>query len=99
MVIRPVEECEIEIIAERMRATLVEVLGEARGQAMYTMEWLRDRVCFHLDPARSTGAVLVAEEAGGVVASLATCCSPARRGCPRTRSGSSRRAPRATTAA
>ncbi|MBK7402174.1 MAG: GNAT family N-acetyltransferase [Myxococcales bacterium] len=65
--VRPVEDHEIELVAERMRATLVEVLGEARGQAMYTMDWLRDRVRFHLDPRRSTGAVLVAEEAGAVV--------------------------------
>lgn len=65
--VRPVQDHEVELVAERMRATLVEVLGEARGQAMYTMEWLRDRVRFHLDPSRSTGAVLVAEEARFVV--------------------------------
>ena len=65
--IRPLREDEIELVAERMRATLVEVLGEARGRAMYTMEWLRDRVRFHLDPSRSTGTVLVAEQDGFVV--------------------------------
>lgn len=51
------------IVAARMRATLVEVLGEARGAAMYDLPWLEDRVRFHLDPTRSTGAVFVAEDA------------------------------------
>lgn len=53
------------MVAERMRETLVEVLGEDRGASMYTMEWLRNRVRFHLDPTRSTAAVFVAEDASG----------------------------------
>ena len=53
---------EIEMVAARMRDTLVEVLGEARGAAMYTREWLIDRVRFHI----AVGTVLVAED-GGVV--------------------------------
>ena len=32
-----------------MRATLMEVLDPARGEAMYTIEWLVDRVRQHLD--------------------------------------------------
>ena len=42
-----------------MRQTLLEVEGEV-GRTMYTMDWLRDRVAFHLDPTRSTGAVFIA---------------------------------------
>lgn len=64
--IRPIDaerEEEIELVAARMRATLEEVLGQERGRSMYSLEWLRDRVRFHLDPARSTGAVLVAVDA------------------------------------
>src|SRR5205823_1480125 len=30
--------------------------------SMYTIEWLRDRVRFHLDPAQSVGEVFVAED-------------------------------------
>ena len=50
----------VQLVAARMRQTLIEVLGPARGTAMYTLPWLIDRVEFHLDPARSTGAVLLA---------------------------------------
>ncbi len=68
--VRPIDprsDAEIEIVATRMRQTLVEVLGEARGNAMYTIDWLRDRVRFHLDPSRSTGEVFLAEDVEGVV--------------------------------
>lgn len=58
---------EIELVAARMRDTLIEVLGDERGAAMYSMEWLVERVRFHLDPAQSTGQVLVAEDAGGEI--------------------------------
>jgi GNAT superfamily N-acetyltransferase len=58
---------EIEQVAERMRATLVEVLGRERGTSLYDMDWLRARVRFHLDPRQSTGAVLLAEDRDGVV--------------------------------
>ena len=34
---------------------------------MCSMPWLLDRVRFHLDPSRSTGAVFVAEDAEGAI--------------------------------
>lgn len=58
-------EDEVATVARGMRATLVEVLGPERGEAMYTLDWLQDRVRHHLDPDRCTGAVLVAVGAGG----------------------------------
>lgn len=58
---------DIALVASRMQSTLIEVLGRARGESMYSMDWLIDRVNFHLDPARSTGAVFVAEAACGDV--------------------------------
>lgn len=64
--IDPTSAAEIALVAERMRATLVEVLGEARGTSMYSLEWLVERVRFHLDPAREA-AVFVAEDAGGEI--------------------------------
>jgi GNAT superfamily N-acetyltransferase len=60
--IRPIDPgagSELAFVAERMRQTLLEVEGEV-GRTLYTTEWLRDRVAFHLEPARSTGAVFVA---------------------------------------
>ena len=66
--IDPSSDEEIGLVAERMRLTLVEVLGEEEGGKMYTMEWLIDRVKFHLDPAKCTGAVYVAEALDGHIA-------------------------------
>ena len=59
---------EVELVAERMRATLVEVLGEPRGRDMYSPEWLRARVRWHLDPAAVEGAVTLVETAAHGVA-------------------------------
>jgi ribosomal protein S18 acetylase RimI-like enzyme len=49
-----------------MRETLVEVLGRERGESLYSMEWLRDRVSFHLDRER-TACVWVAETGNEIV--------------------------------
>jgi GNAT superfamily N-acetyltransferase len=57
---------EIELVAQRMRLTLIEVLGLAMGADLYSLDWLRARVRWHLDPARCTGEVLVAEAAGEI---------------------------------
>lgn len=59
---------EIDLVAQRMRATLMEVVGRERGEAMYALDWLRDRVRFHLDPERSTAAVFVAVVEAGAIA-------------------------------
>lgn len=64
LALEPDDDATRRLIAERMRATLVEVLGEERGEAMCTLEWLEDRVRFHLAPER---AVFVAELEGEVV--------------------------------
>ena len=31
---------EVALVARRMRLTLMEVIGDEEGQAMYSMEWL-----------------------------------------------------------
>lgn len=64
----PSSAAEIDLVAGRMRETLVEVLGDARGTALYTMDWLRDRVRWHLDPEKTTARIFLAELAGGHVA-------------------------------
>ena len=68
--IRPLtadDDAELHLVASRMRDTLVEVLGEARGGAMYTMAWLIDRVRWHLNPALCRGQVLVVEDPRGEI--------------------------------
>jgi GNAT superfamily N-acetyltransferase len=68
--IRPIDpgsRAEVEIVAARMRQTLVEVLGEERGTALYTMEWLVQRVLWHLDPDKSVAQVFLSEDGAGYV--------------------------------
>jgi GNAT superfamily N-acetyltransferase len=65
--IDPSSPAEVELVAGRMRQTLAEVLGEERGIALYTMEWLRQRVLWHLDPEKSTAQVFLSENADGHV--------------------------------
>lgn len=69
MLLRPLslaDTAAIDLVAERMRATLIEVEGEDTGGTMYSMDWLRDRVRWHLDGR--TAEVVVAEDAtGGIV--------------------------------
>lgn len=42
---------EIERVAQGMRQTLIEVEGEgeARSASMYSLDWLRERLRWHLD--------------------------------------------------
>lgn len=58
--IDPSSEAEIRLVAERMRETLIEVEGLEVGGALYSMEWLEDRVRWHLDPRCTTAQVLLA---------------------------------------
>ncbi len=50
-----------------MRQTLVEVLGENKGTSLYTMDWLIQRVHWHLDPDQTTASVFIAEESHGAI--------------------------------
>ena len=58
---------EIEIVAQRMRLTLVEVLGKERAEAMYSLDWLRERARWHLDRAECHGQIFVAEHPKGEI--------------------------------
>lgn len=51
----------IDLVAQRMRSTLIEVEGEQAGGSMYSMDWLRERVRWHLDGRLAE--VVVAEDA------------------------------------
>jgi GNAT superfamily N-acetyltransferase len=62
IIVRPIDpgsEQEIDVVAERMRATLAEVLGDD-GYNMYTWDWLRSRVRWHLQSDQCAGRVLLA---------------------------------------
>jgi GNAT superfamily N-acetyltransferase len=66
--IRKIDPCsaaEVELVALRMRQTLVEVEGEETGNSLYTMDWLKDRVRWHLDAGKSTGQVFISENREG----------------------------------
>ena len=67
--VRPIDPAgrEVEWVARRMRRTLVEVVGERRGSAMYSMSWLEQRVRWHMDPETCTGAVFLAESTEGAL--------------------------------
>jgi GNAT superfamily N-acetyltransferase len=69
--IDPKSEAEIRLVAQRMRQTLVEVIGEERAIAMYTMDWLVDRVRWHLDREKTDGRVFLLEADDGHVAGQA----------------------------
>jgi GNAT superfamily N-acetyltransferase len=57
----------IGLVAQRMRATLVEVEGEEVGGRMYSMEWLRERVLWHLNPRLAEARVVLAEDEVGQI--------------------------------
>ena len=57
----------VDLVARRMRDTLIEVLGPTRGASMYSLDWLRDRVRFHLDPDARRAAVLLSHDSAGDV--------------------------------
>lgn len=65
--IDPRSAAEVELVALRMRQTLVEVEGDKTGNSLYTMDWLKDRVRWHLDAAKSTGQVFLAENREGCI--------------------------------
>ncbi len=59
--IDPTSTAEVDLVAQRMLQTLIEVEGSDRGSSMYTMEWLVARVRWHLDGESCRGRVLLAE--------------------------------------
>jgi GNAT superfamily N-acetyltransferase len=64
----PSVENEIKLVAGRMRDTLIELEGQEVGSALYSMEWLEERVRWHLNPQMGTAKVFLAiEEHGQIV--------------------------------
>jgi GNAT superfamily N-acetyltransferase len=65
--IDPESADEISLVASRMRQTLVEVLGEEKGVALYSMDWLIERVRWHLDPRKTRAKVFLAGDRFGQI--------------------------------
>lgn len=65
--IDPTREAELALVTRRMRLTLQEVLGVEAGVALYSMEWLRQRLLWHLNPEECTGQVFLAEDTDGAI--------------------------------
>ena len=63
----PSAEHEINLVAERMRDTLIEVEGLEVGGNLYSIDWLRARVKWHLDPATALAKVFLAVWADGQI--------------------------------
>ncbi len=63
--LNPDASVELECVAQGMRATLIEVEGEAVGSKLHGLEWLRERVRWHL--AHPCAAVWLALEGGRIV--------------------------------
>ncbi len=61
-VIDPGSDFEINLVAQRMQQTLVEVLGPEKGETMYSLDWLIERVRWHLDLQKTNGKVLILED-------------------------------------
>jgi len=65
--IDPQSETEIDLVASRMHQTLIDVLGEEKGGSMYTTEWLRQRVLWHLDSKNTQAKIfLTSNQNGGI---------------------------------
>ena len=56
----PTNEAEVALVAQRMRETLREVVSPEEGESMYTLDWLVERVRFHVDPTKCDGQVFLA---------------------------------------
>ena len=67
--IRPIDRfstAEIELVASRMRLTLEEVLGKDKGQSMYSIDWLINRVQQHIN-GELDGEVFLSLNSTGVI--------------------------------
>ena len=65
--IDPDSAVEIRLVAARMRQTLIEVLGEERAIALYSMDWLVERVRWHLDATGPAAKIYLTEGEQGEI--------------------------------
>ena len=58
---------EVDLVVGRMRETLITVLGPERGAAIHDLEWLRQRLYWHLDSTKTRAKVFLSENAVGKI--------------------------------
>jgi hypothetical protein len=61
---------EVDLVARRMQATLVEVEGEANAARLHSLPWIRERLLWHIDNPAVPGRVLVAAPGTGEAVGL-----------------------------
>lgn len=65
--IDPASESEINLVAQRMYDTVIEVEGPEQGAKLHSVEWLRERVKWHLNPQAVLATVLLAINQDGEI--------------------------------
>lgn len=65
--ISPQSAAEVELVACRMQATLIEVEGEDNAAKLHSLDWIRERVRWHLHNPAVCGKVLLATLGGGEI--------------------------------
>jgi GNAT superfamily N-acetyltransferase len=53
---------EIDLVVRRMLATILEVEGEERGRSLHSLEWLRQRLLWHIEGEAVMAKVFVADD-------------------------------------
>ena len=59
---------EIQLVASRMKLTLIDVMGDQKGSNFYSEEWLLDRVFWHVNLGSNAEIFLCTDESGNIVA-------------------------------
>lgn len=59
--IDPTNKEEIKLVAQRMQSTLIDVLGKRARVSLYTLDWLEDRVKWHLNPSQTRAKIFLSE--------------------------------------
>jgi ribosomal protein S18 acetylase RimI-like enzyme len=58
---------EIQLVASRMKFTLIDVMGAEKGSNFYSDDWLLDRVRWHLDLGINAKILLCVDDIGNIV--------------------------------
>jgi GNAT superfamily N-acetyltransferase len=58
-------QAEVTLVVQRMRQTLIDVMGESKAVALYSLDALADRLRWHLDPEVTNAKVYLSEDRTG----------------------------------
>ncbi len=65
--INSVSEAEILTVAERMKLTLIDVMGLEKGSSYYSNEWLINRVRWHIGQGENASIILCEDEKRNII--------------------------------